>query len=181
MTSTRITGDEALLRLPDDGHKYELVDGEIVMSPAGYRHGKIALRLSRKLEAHAAEHRLGEVTEPSTGFRLPSGNVRSPDVGFIAVARKPKGEPEGFIEGPPDLAVEILSPADDPRRILDKVGEYLTAGVRMVWVIDPRQRKAAAHRSLTDIRELNESEALDGEDVLPGFSCKLATILDPEP
>lgn len=63
---------------------------------------------------------------------------------------------------------------------MDEVGEYLTAGVRIVWVIDPRKRKAAVYRSLTDVREIGENEALDGEDVLPGFACKLATVLDPE-
>lgn len=180
MPSSRTISDDELLRLPKDGRKYELVDGEVVVSPAGYRHGKIALRISRRLETHAAKRGLGEVTESSTGFRLPSGNVRSPDVGFVAASRSPKGEPEGFFEGAPDLAVEVLSPGDDPRRILDKVGEYLGAGVRMVWVIDPRQRKAAVYRSLTDIREISDSDTLDGEDVLPGFTCKLASVLDPE-
>jgi Uma2 family endonuclease len=179
MPSSRTITDDELLRLPKDG-KYELVDGEIVMSPAGYRHGKIALRLIRKLEEYARPRGLGELTESSTGFRLPSGNLRCPDVAFVTVSRAPTGEPEGFFEGAPDLAVEVLSPGDDMRRLLDKVGEYLSAGARIVWVIDPRQRSAAVYRSLTNVRRVAESDLLEGEDILPGFACTLASVLDPE-
>lgn len=78
---------------------------------------------------------------------------------------------------PPDLAVEVLSPDDRPRYVLDKLGEYLGAGVRLVWVIDPGARVATVYRSLTDVRRLEEHEALDGEDVVPGFRCPLADIL----
>ena len=113
--------------------------------------------------------------DSSTGYRLPGGNVRSPDLSFVAVGRLLDGKaPEGFLELAPDLAVEVLSPE---RQILDKVGEYLGAGVRLVWVIDPRKRRAAVYRSLTDLREISEAGALDGMDVLPGFSCPLAEIL----
>jgi len=77
----------------------------------------------------------------------------------------------------PDLAIEVLSPEDRPRHVLDKVGEYLQAGVRLVWVIDPRRGRAAIYRSLTDVREVGASDALDGEDVVPGFRCVLGDIL----
>lgn len=78
---------------------------------------------------------------------------------------------------PPDLAVEVLSPSDRPRQLLDKIGEYLQAGVRLVWVIDPGLERAAIHRSLTDVREVGPSGVLDGEDVLQGFSCLLQDVL----
>ena len=77
----------------------------------------------------------------------------------------------------PDLAVEVLSPDDRPRDVLDKVGEYLEAGVPLVWVIDPRKSKAIAYRSLTDVREVALDGMLDGEEVLPGFRCALREIL----
>jgi Uma2 family endonuclease len=86
--------------------------------------------------------------------------------------------PEGFADLAPDLAVEVLSPSDQSRDILDKVGEYLQAGVRLVWVIDPKLRTAAVHKSLTDVRRLGPEDSLDGEDVLPGFRCRLADVID---
>jgi hypothetical protein len=90
------------------------------------------------------------VFESSTGFRLPNGNVRSPDISFVA-RRRFEGErvPEGFVPFAPDLAVEVLSRKDSPRLVLDKVGEYLGAGVRCVWVIDPESSRAVVHRSLS--------------------------------
>lgn len=170
--------EQDLRRMPKDGRKYELVDGEIRMSPAGGRHGQVIIRLSARLERFVSERRLGAVLDSSTGFRLPGGNVRSPDVSFIATERLPHGRvPEDFPDLAPDLAVEVLSPDDRPRPVLDKVGEYLAAGTRLVWVIDPRRQRAAVYRSLTDVRQVGPDEALDGEDVLPGFTCLLTDLL----
>jgi Uma2 family endonuclease len=168
--------DQDLLRLPRDGRKYELVDGEIRVSPAGMRHGKISVRLTAALLAFVSPQRLGDVFDSSTGYRLPGGNVRSPDASFVSSKRLPR-VPEGLAELAPDLAVEVLSPEDSPREVLDKVGEYLSAGVRLVWVIDPRASRAASYRSLTDVREIGPDGTLDGEDVLPGFRCRLADLL----
>lgn len=173
----RATEDE-LRATPRDGRKYELVDGQIVVSPAGFRHGMVALRLGARLLAFVEQSDLGYVLDSSTGVRLPGGNVRSPDVCFIAKGRfEDERLPEGFPDLAPDLAVEVLSPDDRPRAVLDKVGEYMQAGVRLVWVIDPKAGRAAVYRSLTDVRELKGAEILDGEDVLPGFRCSVAEIL----
>jgi Uma2 family endonuclease len=175
--------DEDLLRLPQDGQKYELVDGEIRVSPAGTRHGQVIVRLTIVLGTHVLKHRLGVVLESSTGFRLPGRkpgqkNVRSPDVSFVATGRFPQDKgPVGFTEFAPDLAVEVLSPDDRPRDVLRKVGEFLDAGTRIVWVIDPEKRAAAVYRSLTEVRQLGPEDNLDGEDVVPGFSCRLEEIL----
>jgi Uma2 family endonuclease len=109
---------------------------------------------------------------------MPSGNIRSPDASFIAAGRfRDDKVPDDFGSVAPDLAVEVLSPGDRPRQVLDKVGEHLEAGVRLVWVIDPRQARAVVYRSLSDVRELGSKDASDGEDVLPGFRCTLAEIL----
>jgi len=179
-TTTRPAAtEEDLLRTPRDGQKYELVDGQIRVSPAGYRHGAVCVRLVTLLYTFVKERHLGHVADSSTGFRLPGGNIRVPDVSFVATGRF-AGEqpPEGFPDLPPDLAVEVLSPDDRSRDVLDKVGEYLQAGVRLVWVIDPKQRTAAIHRSLTEVRKLGPDDSLDGEDVAPGFGCRLAEVID---
>ncbi|HXB53784.1 MAG TPA: Uma2 family endonuclease [Vicinamibacteria bacterium] len=168
--------DQDLLRLPRDGRKYELVDGEIRVGPAGMRHGEISLWLGAAMLAFVSPRRLGRVFDSSTRYRLPGGNVRSPDASFVSSNRLPR-VPEGFAELAPDLAVELLSPEDKPREVLDKVGEYLAAGVRLVWVIDPRASRAVRYRSLSDVREIGPDGTLDGEDLLPGFHCPLAELL----
>lgn len=170
--------EEDLLRAPEDGYKRELVDGAIQVSPAGARHGAIAVRVVARLLAHVERERLGHVFDSSTGFRLPGGNVRCPDASVVCRGRF-DGEalPLGFSPVPPDLAVEVLSPEDRPRDVLDKVGEYLGAGVRRVWVIDPDRRSATVYRSLADVTAVGPDGALDGEDVLPGFRCALAELL----
>lgn len=176
MSTTRTWTEEELMALPEDGFKRELVDGEIVVSPAGAPHGRVSMLLGARLATHVERHQLGFVLDSSTGCWMPSGNLRVPDLTFISHERVPDGLREGFLRAIPDLTVEVLSPGDSRRGILDKVGEYLASGVRMVWVIDPKTRTAAAHRSLTDVRSLREADALDGDDVVPGFSCPLDDI-----
>jgi Uma2 family endonuclease len=167
-----------LLRCPRDGRKYELVDGEIRVSPAGARHGQVILRLTLRLAPFVQGRGLGHVCESSTGFRLPGGNVRSPDVSFVRAGRfENERPPDDFPDLAPDLAVEVLSPGDSPRHVLDKVGEYLQAGVRLVWVIDPQRERGAVYRSLTDVRELRREDHFDGQDVVPGFSIRLGDLL----
>jgi Uma2 family endonuclease len=177
-TRARSPATEAdLLRIPNDGRKYELVDGQIRVSPAGARHGLIVVELTARLLAFVKRKRLGYVFESSTGFRLSKGNVRSPDISFVARGRfKKELVPKGFIPFPPDLAVEVLSPEDRPRFVLDKVGEFLDAGVRTVWVLDPEARGASVYRSLTNVQTLSEKDQLSAEEVLPGFRCRLRDI-----
>jgi Uma2 family endonuclease len=167
-----------LLNAPKDGRKYELVDGELVMSPAGSRHGAVCAKLIIRLGTLIEQGRLGQLFDSSTGFRMPNGNVRLPDVAFVARGRFEGDKvPEGFSPVVPDLAVEVLSPEDRPRSVLDKVGEYLDAGVSLVWVVDPKSRTATVYRSLTNVRTVVESGDFDGEHILPGFRCSLADIL----
>src|SRR5262245_59770923 len=98
-TTTRKATEADLLETPRDGQKYELVDGEIRVSPAGFRHGLVCVALSTRLAAFVKERRLGHVVDSSTGFRLPGGNVRLPDVSFVSRGRV---EPtEDFSPQPP--------------------------------------------------------------------------------
>lgn len=174
---TKIT-DEELLCLPKDGNKYEVVDGELRMSPAGLLHERVVARLFLALGAFVKERQLGEVLGSNVLYALPGGNKRGPDLSFLAAGRLESVRDAVFPQLAPDLAVEILSPSDSPRQVLDKVGEYLQAGVRLVWVIDPEARRAAAYRSLTEVRHIGAGEALEGEDVLPGFHCPVSELFD---
>ena len=178
-TSTRrVSTEQDLLARPKDGRKYELVDGEVRVSPAGDRHSVVALRIASLLLEFARPRGLGWVCGADAGFRLPGGNIRSPDASFVARGRFPDDQPpDDFGDLAPDLVVEVISPGDRPRYVLDKVGEYLEAGVRLVWVIDPRNARAVRYRSLGEVREVGLDDSLDGEDVLPGFRCLLRDVL----
>lgn len=174
---TPLTADD-LLRLPDDGHRYELIDGElVVMVPASGDHGRIASRVESRLRWHVEAHNLGEVFAAETGFRLKRApdTVMAPDVAFVVRERVPAQIP-GYFEGPPDLAVEIVSPYDTRAEVKKKAWDWLAAGARRVWIVQPRRRTVTVYRSRSDIRLLTEADHLDGEDVVPGFSCPVAEL-----
>jgi Uma2 family endonuclease len=179
-TSTRIWTDEELLALPDDG-KYELVDGELLyMSPAGARHGRIISRLNVALGTFVNSRGSGDVFDGQTGYRWAAagGNLRSPDLSFVAAGRLEQGIPTGFIHLAPDLAIEVLSPSERAGEIAQKVAEYLSVGVRLLWVIDPEKNSAVVYRPGLRPRTVRGTESLEGEDVLPGFAHPLADIFE---
>lgn len=180
---TREWTDEELMALPRDGHKYELVDGGLVMSPAGFRHGDISVRLIARLVNVVAPAGLGVVLDSSTGFKMRNGNVLSPDVSFVAQARFKGMEslPEGFFQGAPDLAVEVLSPRESKRHLERKLTDYFANGTRLAWVIDPGKQSAAVYRSVALRRVLARNGSLDGEDVIPGFAMAIADLVEPFP
>jgi Uma2 family endonuclease len=179
-TTTQLTTAEELLSMPDDGFRYELVEGELRrMSPAGHNHGRIAMRLAVPLGKFVAENKLGEVYAAETGFKLKTNpdTVRAPDVSFIRQERVEEiGETEGFWPGAPDLAVEVNSPGDRVGEVEEKVQEWLNAGARLVWVVSPKLRAVTVYRSLTDISTLTEKDMLDGGEVVPGFQFSVAEL-----
>jgi Uma2 family endonuclease len=169
-----------LLELPDDGWRYELVEGELRrMSPAGQLHGRIAMRLAWRLAQYVEEQRLGIVFAAETGFLLHSNpdTVRAPDVAFVS-AERTAGETvsPGFWPGAPDLAVEVVSPSDGYADVEEKVIDWLAAGSRLVWVVNPRRQDVAAYRSLSDIRILTGAEILEAPELLPGWSVPVREL-----
>ena len=176
---TLFTVDE-LFHLPRGKCRYELVKGELYeMPPAGGRHGSVAMRIGVLLGAHVMGNQLGEVFAAETGYiiRRDPDTVRAPDVSFIARDRLPRGElPAGYLEIIPDLAVEVLSPNDRPNEVRDKVEDWLRAGVSLVWVVDPTSRSATVYQSMDDVQELSEDNSLDGNQVVPGFTCRVGDL-----
>jgi Uma2 family endonuclease len=122
---------------------------------------------------------LGVVYAAETGFTLAGhpDTVRAPDVAFVSREHLPSPEPVGFPDLAPDLVVEVLSPGERPGELLAKIADWLSAGTRLVWVIDPERRLARVYRQDGTERIVAAAETLDGEDVVPGFSCPLSTIL----
>jgi Uma2 family endonuclease len=176
---TPIITDEDLLRLSAEGYKVELVDGEIRMSPAGMRHAEIVLALGTLLRPYVRQRGLGRLFGSDAGYYIPGGALRSPDISYVAAGRLPAGEsPAGFAHFAPDLAAEVLSPWDQPLAVRGKVAEYLRGGVKLVWVIDPETRQATVHRAGAADRTIAASDELEGEDVIPGFRCRLSELFD---
>jgi Uma2 family endonuclease len=167
--------EEDLLHAPEDGNKYELVDGDLVASPTGFYASNVSGRILHVLQAYLDENPIGWVGSADAGIRLPDGNVRSPDVCVIRNERLPDGvAPRTFAACAPDLAVEVLSPSDSPRQLGDKIGEYLEYGVPLVWLVDPEAKTVTVFRSLTNIRSLKSGDTITADPVLPGFSCNIA-------
>ncbi|MGQ9626393.1 MAG: Uma2 family endonuclease [Anaerolineae bacterium] len=173
-----MTGEE-LLHLPDDGYRYELVKGELIkMAPPGAWHGVLAVRLGISLGQYVQESKLGEVAVEA-GYYLARDpdTVRGPDISFVSRERiLPEGVPKGFWPFAPDLAVEIVSPSDTAEEVMTRVSDYLRAGTRLVWVVQPATKTVTEYRSFSQVRVLTEEDTLEGGEVLPGFACPVAEI-----
>lgn len=181
MTQTlqRSTASE-LFEMPDDGFRYELVKGELrKMSPSGWKHGVVVVNITLLLGQYVKDKKLGVCCGAETGFKIASDpdTVRAPDLSFVSRERIPEGDvPIGFWPGAPDLAVEVLSPGDTRREVEEKVADWLEAGARAVWVINPKQRGVTVYGSTTDVTRLSEGDELGGGDVVPGFRCQVSEI-----
>ena len=158
----------------------ELVRGEVIqMSPSGGVHGKLTVRIGTLLEVYARPRHLGVVCGAETGFILERDpdTVRGPDVSFVRQDRiPPEGEPEGYWPFAPDLAVEIISPNDRYREVEEKVEDYLKAGVRLVWIVNPGARTITVHRLPPAVHILRIGDRLTGEDVIPGFEAAVSEV-----
>ncbi len=180
-TQTRLMTAEELFAMPDDGyHRYELVRGELrTMAPPGAYHGKSASRVGIHLAIHVNENDLGEVYIAEVGFLIGSNpdHVRAPDVAFVRREREDEvGEIHGYFPGPPDLAIEVISPNDIYREVDEKVQDWLEAGTRMVIVINPRRREVRLHTPQADAIVLMPGDTLDGGDVVPGWRIPVRTV-----
>lgn len=171
---------EELLRLDVPNKRTELVRGRLVVrEPAGARHGLVAMNLALRLGAHVERTNVGRLFAAETGFTLFRGpdTVRAPDIALVHRERLPDPITADFPELAPDLVVEVLSPGDRAGEVLGKVGDWLEAGSRLVWVIDPERRVARVYRADGTESSLTEGESFDGEAVVPGFTCLLRSIL----
>lgn len=168
-----VTADD-LLHMPDDGFRYELINGELhQMAPAGFEHGSTAMSVGSSLYQYVRAHQMGTVTTAETGFRLTSDpdTVRAPDAAFIMRERvEAAGDVKGYWPGAPDLVVEVISPNDLYTEVEEKVADWMQAGTRVVIVVNPRRRSVNVYRPGADVRVLTESDTLDGGDVVPGWT-----------
>ncbi len=174
-----MTADD-LLRLNLPNKRTALVKGVLVVrEPAGYRHGDVTTKLTVVIGGFVQARNLGTVLAAETGFKLFTNpdTVRAPDVAFVHRDRLPDPPPAGYAPFAPDLVIEVLSPDDRPGEVLAKVADWLSAGCRLAWVVDPVRRLARVYRADGTESLVTDRDTLDGEDVLPGFSRQLGAVV----
>jgi Uma2 family endonuclease len=177
-TSNKIITADELLRMGDIG-RCELVYGELIMmSPAGAEHGEVAARLGVFVGAFVIENALGKIFAAETGFKLATDpeTVRAPDVAYVEKSRVALGmRTRGFFTGPPDLAVEVVSPDDTKREVADKVNMWLAHGTKSVWVADSEAMTIAIHRT-AQLPIVFKIDDVLKDDLLPGFELPLRKV-----
>ena len=153
----------------------ELVDGTLVEKAMGFEESAIACLLITYLNNFIRPRKLGIIAGESGPVRLFSGLVRMPDVAFVSWDRLPDRKwPKAPIPHlAPDLAVEVLSKSNTKAEMARKLGEYFQAGVRLVWMVDPKTRTVRVHTAVDRSILLEVGQTLDGGDVLPGFLLPL--------
>ena len=172
-----------LMALPDDGFDYELVNGELVLSPKnGNLHAEIRMRLMTALFTFTKSKRSGVVWSSSTGFWMKNRNCRAPDISFVSKERLKalglKRPSKSFFQGAPDLAVEVRSPNNTRREMDERLKDFFESGTRMAWVIDPETQSVEICKSPTDRKLIGSGGMLEGGEVLPGFSYPIADLFE---
>lgn len=180
MATKALMTAEDLLAMPDDGQRYELIRGELApMGGSGGDHSRIGLRLGSRMLVFVEQHHLGEVLGADGAYRLEHDpdTVRVPDASFVRRERWDSLErTEAFVEGAPDLTVEVVSPSDSYGEVRDKALMWLEAGARLVWVVQPIGRAVTVYPAAGEPVTLGEDDILDGGDILPGFSLPVRAI-----
>ena len=169
--------------IPRPEGAFECINGQYVEKPSmGARSNVLAFRLMVLLHLHVEAHGLGRCFGENLSYRIfPTDPRKSriPDGSFIRSGRLP-GEkiPSGDMTIPPDLAIEVISPNDEVENLFERIGDLMGAGVRLLWVIDPASRQVHVHRADGTATRLVDADSVDGEDVIPGFTCPLGELFD---
>ena len=174
---THLMTAEELGNLPDSPFRHELIKGELLTMPLPQRfHGRVSANLTIILGQYVKANQLGDVYAEN-GYKIETDpdTVLGPDVSFVTRDRVKSSD--GYYDGPPDLAVEVISPGDGRGKIERKLGLWLEAGTRSVWLVDPRHRTVEVISSLSGRRTLHEGDELV-DNTVPGFRVKVSEIFD---
>lgn len=178
-TTLLTLADYAALDEPEDAYRTELVRGVVVREPRPRElHGAVQVTLAFHLKARARPR--GARVTADSGYILfeEPATVRGPDVAVVLEPRPTEGQPGGWVRGAPEVAVEVLSPSDSSMGVQEKTLEYLEAGARLVWIVDPDAHTVTVYRPDGSANLLREHDVLEGEDVLPGFSLPAREIFE---
>ncbi|MGL6096171.1 MAG: Uma2 family endonuclease [Fimbriiglobus sp.] len=178
----KLTPDE-FAGLPDH-HGYELIDGDLREKAMGFRTSEIQCELIFLLKLWLRSNPLGRVYESECMYRCFPANpdrVRKPDVSFLRADRAPGPEvPDGVLRVRPDFAVEVVSPNDTIYDFQEKLADYHSAGIPLIWVVYPNTRKVRVYRLGEPDVEFTDRDELTGDPVLPEFRVKVADLF-PKP
>lgn len=180
----RLYTPEELEALPD-AVSYELIDGVLTERTMSNEAGRTTTRITGILWSFVEEHDLGELYSPEVGLRLwPDRplNFRKPDIAFISRARASDDAlAGGFLTVAPDLVVEVLSKHDNATATFRKIADYLSGGVRLIWIADIPTRAVQVVRADKSGHWFDTEDTITGEDVLPGFSHRVADLFPAMP
>lgn len=176
---TRTYTPADLLAMPDS-NGVELVHGNLVEKPVSALSAFVETKVSTRLENFCAAHKTAVVLSSTNGIQCfpdAPNKVRKPDFSVFKKERFTREHlMEGFVSIAPDLAVEVVSTHDEVAELNEKIEEYLAAGIPLVWVIDPETEIVIIHRKDGSVTKLHRNDELTGEDILPGFHCKVAEL-----
>ena len=180
----KITVDEFWEMAADPGHRYELVDGELIDMDGVPRHGRVVVQLGRMIANHVDNHRLPLDVGSSTGFAMGTHTLRFPDVHVTRWERMAGYDEDagGFPHFAPDVAIEVVSPSNTARELERKTSEYFANGASAVWIADPALRSVIIRRPGVTDQTFGPEDTLDGNPEIPGFVCAVAdifSVLDP--
>ena len=176
-TTTHLMTVEEFMNIDDEPNRHELIKGELLtMPPPNHDHGRISANLTGMLWQYAKANRLGDAYG-ETGYILERDpdTVLGPDVSFVAKDRSQR--PQGYYSGPPDLAVEVLSPSDRRAKVEYKLSLWLQLGTRSVWLVNPRRRTVEVCKSTGERKLFHENDELV-DDTVPGFRVAVSEIFD---
>ena len=163
-----------------DQRGFELIDDQLKEKPMGMEAGAVGARLMYLLQAHVIPNSLGHVINSECGYQIFADHptrIRKPDGSFVARGKLPDEKPfRGHSKVPPDLAFEVVSPNDFAEEINERVLDFLGAGARLMWVVYPSTRTIHVFRPGGGAAHLAAADQLSGEDVVPGFSCRVADV-----
>lgn len=176
--------DEELMQVSSQNPELRFernADGRLeTLPPTGGISSNRELKAGAYLLYWVEQHDLGEVFSSSCGFKLANGAVRSPDAAFVAKGRLPAGWDQGtdeFLNLPPDLVIEIRSKTDGLEKLKDKMQEYMENGVQLGWLIDRQNQQGFVYRADGSITQYPATAILNGENVVPGFTLALKSLL----
>jgi len=176
-----MTFDEAA-RLDPDEQPGELDSGRWMPGTKNtWRHGEIVGNVYAMLRQYARSRSGWSVSvgDPGTKLNRDPDVLRGPDVGIVGADRRPKGKgADGWLDGAPDVAVEVIGDGQTPSELAKKALEYLAAGAKMVWVLDAEPQQLLVYSPPNQVRVLGPDEMLDGGDVLPGFTCTVRELFE---
>ena len=165
---------EQFIELPENADRlFEYIGGKIVEVVSNTYASAVAARVNYWISHYVIQHESGHVTGADGGYVV-AGERYIPDVAFVAKARQPQLD-RPYCPIPPDLAVEVLSPSNNPRAMRLKIANYLVAGT-VVWVVDPDRKMVEVYTPGQAARTIGIDETLDGGEVLPGFTVAVKEI-----